>query len=252
MVLNYSNSVFREAECMWKFKKAFSETNNENNRNQWIEKQLKSLPKGVKILDAGAGELKWKQVCNHLDYVSQDFGEYEGIGNGQGLQTGTWNVSDVDIISDITDIPVDNESFQAVLCSEVLEHLPNPELAIKEFGRILKKDGILILTAPFCSLTHFAPYHFCTGFNIYWYAKHLENYGFEIVEIVRNGNYFSYMRQELMRILDMEKRYIGKGSFVDKVAIYFLARSMKKVEGLGRRSNEILCFGYHVRAIKKY
>lgn len=237
---------------MWKLKRGLRETNNEKNRNEWIEKQLKSLPNGIKILDAGAGELKWKKTCSHLDYVSQDFGQYEGIGDGKGLQTGAWNVTDVDIISDIIDIPVDSESFQAVLCSEVLEHLSNPELAIKEFGRILKKDGILILTAPFCSLTHFAPYHFCTGFNIYWYRKHLENYGFEIVEIVRNGNYFSYMRQELMRILDMEKRYIGKRSFVDRLAIYFLARSMKKIGELDRHSDEILCFGYHVRAIKKY
>lgn len=56
MVLNYSNSVFSESECMWKFKKGFSETSNEKSRNQWFEKQLKSLPKGVKILDAGVGE----------------------------------------------------------------------------------------------------------------------------------------------------------------------------------------------------
>lgn len=46
---------------------------NEERRNEWIEKQLKSIPDGLRILDAGAGELRWKKFCSHLEYVSQDF-----------------------------------------------------------------------------------------------------------------------------------------------------------------------------------
>ncbi len=47
----------------------------------------------------------------------------------------------MDIICDIIDMPLEDGSVDAILCSEVLEHLKNPILAIKEFGRILKRRG---------------------------------------------------------------------------------------------------------------
>jgi len=170
---------------------------NEFNRTSWIKKTLESLPEGKRILDAGAGELKYKQYCTHLDYVSQDFAQYDGLGDSVGLQRGIWDNSKLDIVSDITNIPETDESFDIIMCIEVFEHLPSPIDAIKEFSRLLKKDGILIITAPFASLTHFAPYHFYSGFNKYFYEKHLVDYGFEIKEIQRNGSFFEYLAQEI-------------------------------------------------------
>ena len=43
-----------------------------------------------------------------------------------------------DIISDITNIPLKDQSIEHILCSEVFEHLPNPVLALKELSRIIK------------------------------------------------------------------------------------------------------------------
>ena len=139
-------------------------------REKFVKDNLMTIPRGYKILDAGAGELRFKPDCDHLQYVAQDFGQYEGTGD-EGLQTGEWDNSRLDIISDITEIPVDDESFDAILCSEVFEHIPDAVAALNEFTRILRPGGILIITAPFASLTHFAPYHFC-GYNKYWYQHH--------------------------------------------------------------------------------
>lgn len=86
------------------------------------------------------------------------------------------------------------------MCIEVFEHIPDPISAIKEFSRLLKPGGYLVITAPFCSSTHFAPYHFYTGFNRYFYEKHLGDNGFEITEINENGNFFEFVAQELLRV----------------------------------------------------
>lgn len=114
---------------------------NEIIREEWLKNALKGIPAGLKILDAGAGELKYKKFCQHLDYISQDFGQYDGKGNQIGLQMKEWDNSKLDIVSDITKIPVENESFDAVMCVEVFEHLPEPAKAVTEFSRILKKMG---------------------------------------------------------------------------------------------------------------
>ena len=45
----------------------------EENRNAWLASTLRALPQGARLLDAGAGQLRNRRYCGHLDYVSQDF-----------------------------------------------------------------------------------------------------------------------------------------------------------------------------------
>jgi ubiquinone/menaquinone biosynthesis C-methylase UbiE len=52
---------------------------------------------------------------------------------------------------DITNLGFSNSSFDLVLCSDVLEHIQNDELAFSEIARVLKSGGTLILTVPFLS-----------------------------------------------------------------------------------------------------
>lgn len=225
---------------------------NEKARDAWVNKTLSALPAGLKILDAGAGEGRYKKQCEHLVYVSQDFAQYDGKGDSVGLQTGTWDQSKLDIVSDITAIPVPDGSFDAILCTEVFEHIPDPVDAIKEFSRLLKKGGHLIITAPFCSLTHFAPYHYYSGFNKYFYQKQLGDHGFEIDEIVPNGNYFDYVAQELARLPYMAKQHSTGNIFPWHYILWGLTLiSLKKFSRKDKGSADLLCFGFHVRATKK-
>jgi len=232
-------------------RKGIAGTQNESTRLQWLEAALKKIPAGGRILDAGAGELAQKKYCTHLDYVSQDFGQYDGSGDAKGLQTKKWDNSKLDIVSDITAIPEPDASFDAIMCVEVFEHIPDPIAAIKEFARLLKNDGFLVITAPFCSLTHFAPYHFYTGFNRYFYEKHLIEQGFEIIEISHNGNFFEFVAQELIRIEYCAEKYAGSElSRVDKVAIKKLTATLNKLSKKDKGSKDFLNFGLHVLAKK--
>lgn len=225
--------------------------NNASTRDEWVENVLHNLPSGIKILDAGAGECQYKQYCRHLKYVSQDFSQYDGIGNKSGLQMQKWDTSSIDIISDIVSIPVPNDEFDAVLCTEVLEHLPDPGLAIREFARILKNGGQLIITAPFVSFTHFAPYHFATGFNKYYFLHHLTKSGFGDITMVENGNYFEFMGQELRRIRSASTTYCGKDiGFFTRLSIAFLLISLDRMSKSDKGSKELSNFGFHVIARK--
>ena len=232
-------------------------TKNEETRQRWLKKTLQLIPKGSKILDAGAGELRNKSLCSHLQYVSQDVCIYEGTGNSKGLQTEKWDTNKIDLVCDIINIPESDNSFDAILCSEVFEHLPEPIAALKELYRLLKPKGFLIITAPFCSLTHFAPYHYSTGFNRYFYKKHLIELGFNILDLRANGNYFEYLGQEIKRINNVAQKYAhhSKNSklrkLIEKISERVLLNKLQKLNSIGSGSDELLCFGYHILARKK-
>ncbi len=227
-------------------------TKNLHTREKWLEATLAGIPAGSRILDAGAGEQKYKKFCSLLQYVAQDFAQYDGKGDARGLQTSSWDQSKLDIVSDITSIPEPNGSFDAIMCIEVIEHLPAPLEAFREFARLLRPGGQVVLTAPFCSLTHFAPYHFYTGFSRYFYEAHLPACGFEVNELVENGNYFEYLAQEVRRIPTVSDRYASmRPTLLEYLAIRLVLNMLNRFSKSEKGSSELLHYGCFVRATKK-
>ena len=223
---------------------------NAEDRDTWLRTTLNAVPSAWRILDAGAGELRNRPHCAHLEYLSQDFCQYGGE-NGpkairEGLHNPNWDTSGIDIVSDIVAIPEANGSFDAILCSEVLEHVPAPTAALDEFARLLRPGGRLILTAPFASMVHQAPYHFCTGFSRFWYEHHLQKRGFRILELSPNGDWYDYLKQEICRLPSMERqRHNWAWPFAWAYALlgvgYFAMRSRNSAADFG-------CFGFHCLA----
>lgn len=231
-------------------KKLIGVNANEDERNLWLARVLATIPAGLRILDAGAGELRNKPLCSHLLYVSQDVCQYEGTGDALGFQTGSWDTSKIDIVCDIVNIPEPDASFDAILCSEVFEHLPDSLKALDEFVRLLKPGGKLIITAPFASLVHFAPYHYATGYSRYWYEHHLPSKGFEIKELSPNGDWFSYTKQEILRLPGMARRY-GDWCWPFAYLVAGIGLIYYFLRGKSSSAEDVACFGWHCIALKK-
>jgi ubiquinone/menaquinone biosynthesis C-methylase UbiE len=221
-------------------------------RAKWIIKKLNEIPAGKSILDAGAGEMPFKKNCIHLNYTSQDFGKYSGNKDNLGIhESENWNTDNINIKSDIINIPVPDNTFDAILCSEVFEHIPEPIEAIKEFSRILRDKGVLILTAPTISLTHQEPFYFYSGFSKYFYQKHLSENGFRIVEIKENGNYFEFIAQELRRVHKVANEYANERRKGHEIkATGTVLKMLDRFSKAGENSKHLTSYGYHVLAIK--
>jgi len=223
---------------------------NSATRDEWVKHSLEKIPKGSLLLDAGCGPQQYKKYCSHLIYKSQDFGEYDGKGTGEGLQISQWEYGKVDYVGNIWEIAEKDESFDAILCTEVLEHIPYPEQTIKEFSRLLKQGGMLLLTAPFCSIPHMEPYYHYNGFSKDFYIYFANKYNLKILSIETNGNAFDFVAQELIR----------SSMFVPNKLLKFLYRLfifgaivpiLKFFSKRDTITSKYLCFGYHVKFEKK-
>lgn len=163
-------------------------------RDRWVARQAAQVPAGSRVLDVGAGTCPYRDLFSHCEYKPHDFRQLQ-----PGQQRAHKGYGDIDYVSDILNIPVSSGSFDVLLCTEVLEHVPEPILSIHQFARILRPGGKLLLTAPLGSGLHQEPYHFYGGFTPYWYSKFLAEAGFEDVNIQPNGGFFKHYGQESLR-----------------------------------------------------
>lgn len=167
---------------------------NQGGRDAWVAKKAATLFAGTRVLDAGAGACRYRPLLRHCEYVAQDF---------CALAEENGGYENVDLVSDICAIPLPDASVDVLLCTEVLEHLPEPVRAISEFSRLLKPGGRLWLTVPLGSGLHQQPYHFYGGFTPHWFRRFLPLNGFEIVSIEPNGGFFRWYGQETARVHTM-------------------------------------------------
>jgi SAM-dependent methyltransferase len=165
------------------------------NRDAWVRQAAAKIPTGVRVLDVGAGSCPYRAHFSHCVYQTQDF---TGLTDEQ-LRDGKYG--QIDYVSEITAIPVAAGSFDVVLCTEVIEHVPNPIGAVKEMGRVLKPGGTLLLSAPLGSGIHQAPYHFYGGYTPFWYRRFLGEAGFDEVVVEANGGFFKMFGWECVRFL---------------------------------------------------
>lgn len=154
---------------------------------------LKFAAKQIKpseiILDAGAGDCKYRKYFNHAKYISTDF-DFIFDEKQKNIH---------DFICDLHNMPKPDNYFDSIICTQVLEHVEYPQKVVNEFYRVLKPNGKLFLTAPQGWGLHGEPYHFF-NFTKYGLDSIFKNAGLEIIFIKPRGGIFWFIGK-ILRIL---------------------------------------------------
>jgi len=142
---------------------------------------------GRNILDVGCGAKPYQQLFSAAaKYIGIDI-----AGGGHFDQA-----KEVDQFYDGQNIPFPDNSFEVVICTQVLEHAASPEKLITEISRVLKPAGQLCLTMPLVWSEHEIPYDF-RRFTRYEHQRLLAAQGLSIESLTATTGTFGVTGQLL-------------------------------------------------------
>jgi len=130
-----------------------------------------------KILDVGCGFKPWLEMFDKkkVEYIGVDFNK---------------SISLVDFVASSDKLPFADGEFDALIYSEVLEHVSDLQKTLNEMRRVAKNNALVFISSPFVFPEHGIPYDF-QRLTQYFYRKTFEND--EIILIKESNSSFSTM-----------------------------------------------------------
>jgi len=223
-------------------------------RDAWVAREASALAPGSRVLDLGAGGCPYRHLFAHCRYVSQDATPLTADQVAEGAY------GDIDHRCDATAVPEPAASFDAILCTEVLEHVIDPAAVMREAARLLRPGGVLLVTAPLGSGLHQEPFHFYGGYTPHWYRRVLGDAGFDPIDVTANGGSFRHFAQWCVQIISLTRpRALGggvRGVLASIVALPLLALLLAPAAGIALLLDPLdtrraFTTGYHVRAVRR-
>jgi SAM-dependent methyltransferase len=140
-----------------------------------------------KVLDSGCGIMPYKKII----LENKEITSYLGLDIESAL---SYNNVQPDFYWDGITMPFENETFDVVLSTEVLEHVLNPEEYLLEVKRVLKPGGVFFFTVPFLMSLHEIPYDYYR-YTPYALEEIFKRVGFKDIKIKAMGGYNAAMAQ---------------------------------------------------------
>ncbi len=176
-------------------------------RDDFVMEVASQLPVLTQVLDVSSGTKPYAEFFAHCIYTSHEFEGNKNIIDDFRFEN---SIKKHDIYSEIDNIPVNDDAYDFILCTEVFEHIPEPIKAMKELVRICKPGGKILITAPFSSGVHQEPYHYYSGFSPYFYDYLKNAFNLNIIKFKSQGNIFLLGNQEMKRVLQFIHPLIQK------------------------------------------
>jgi SAM-dependent methyltransferase len=156
-----------------------------------------------RLLDVGCGDKPYEHIFR--PFVT----EYIGVEHEATFTATSAGARDrkPDVLYDGKRLPFDDRSFDTVLNVQVLEHTPQPFALVSEMARVLKDDGVLIVTAPFGFRLHEEPHDY------FRYSPHglrqlCADAGLEVVRVEQQGSLWSVIGHKLNSYLALQVAHL--------------------------------------------
>lgn len=149
--------------------------------------------KGGRLLDIGCGTKPFKE------FFSTRVDEHIGFDHSGCMH----NKDNIDVFGDVYNMPFGDGEFDAAISNAVLEHLEEPQQAINETYRVLKKDGVAMFSCPLIWHLHEKPRDFFR-FTEYGLKYMFEKAGFETLEIIPLSGFWVTFGQLLTYVVNKE------------------------------------------------
>jgi SAM-dependent methyltransferase len=205
----------------------------------FVRRAAAAIPAGARVLDAGAGEAPYRELFAHADYVTTDW----TLSPHPGARR-------ADVIAPLDDLPIEDETFDHVVCTQVLEHVADPVAVLSELRRVLRAGGRLWLTVPFVGELHEEPHDYFR-YTAYGLRSVCERAGFGEVEVEPLTGYWTTLGQ-MARNCGMATGVRGGRHDLGRRAIALgmlgLSRLLARLDRLDRR--RALPLGYGCRALR--
>lgn len=166
---------------------------------------LKKYSRG-RLLDAGAGRLILKP------FVSRYVSKYQSF---DIVKTHP----EIDFVGNIEKMNFKNNTFDTVLCAQVLEHTPHFWRALDEIKRVLKKNGVLILSVPHLCYLHGQPHDYFR-FTKFALKNLLEERQMKVVKIIPAGGIFSFLLTPFLTFLGALFGYFLTTGWLSRGAVF--------------------------------
>jgi SAM-dependent methyltransferase len=119
--------------------------------DRFVSSTAQAVPRHARVLDAGAGECAYAPAFAHCQYVACD----RAVGDAY------WDYGEIDVVADLASLPFRAQTFDAILCTQALEHVGEPADVIRNMAAALKTGGRLYISVPFIGdPIHQEPYDF--------------------------------------------------------------------------------------------
>jgi len=161
----------------------------------FVREIASTTPSRAHVLDAGAGECRFKSSFAHARYIGVDFGQGDA----------RWDYSRLDAFGLLEELPFPDRSFDRVISIVVLEHTAEPCRVLSEFRRVLSDSGTVHLVVPHMWEEHQRPhdyFRFTSNGIRYLMARA----GFRVDRIEPVGGFFWMLSRRLIAVVGFAQK----------------------------------------------